>query len=754
MIRFVGNVDFLSTQNQDVVKLIKDREAKLHPTLDLDNPIVGISLTCVVIKVNKPTTFIINGEDELTVNSEHKFSKTFEIEEMSVKTAGVQISINYEYGDDLQECECDTIVVEGGAGSGATYTPSVSPDGVLSWTNDKGLPNPSAVNIKGVDGTLSPEQEQLITDLETEIVQARNGYNSLVERMVKEKEGIYADINSRDFLPFTGESLDINNSKVGYTKNMKLKGRTLQNVILNKEVLIESTRVSLRFNQDLIKSNTKYSTNLPSACQYGVANLDGSWKRNDYLTDNLEIILKENEIIYNIFLAYSAGYTEQDVVYLNNAIMIEAAKTQGLNVPSLSHFEGIKAVGETEGNKVLYKSTGKNLFDLNRLVTENLYNASANPLNRCASPFIRVKPNSAYSLSLSSNIITQDTGWTKILGYTAENEVAGRNLIDNSNIHKTFSIPSDIKYIRVGFDATIDEVRRTEVQLIEGAVKLSYEPYREELKEIQLPQGCNFNGLTDVQDTIEETKDGIEYVQRFTQIILNGSSDEKLSVANVGANTISANLSLGNAVARSGEEAICNRLSYVDGLWQDLPKYDVQAFDIGGAGTLNIKILLSNLNTPDLSGLRQYLQSNPITVRYQLAEPIRHKLSAPLSLNTKTYLDKTYITSANGIKPTVSCEAAANVPAVISDLNSENTKLRNEVVFLEGVNSNQDTEIQTGLMASADLFEMLLTVTPNTLRMKLINPGIIKVYKTLVEKGLKTIEEVPSIIRVQVQQTK
>lgn len=35
---------------------------------------------------------------------------------------------------------------------GATFIPSVSSDGVISWTNDKDLPNPESVNIKGVKG--------------------------------------------------------------------------------------------------------------------------------------------------------------------------------------------------------------------------------------------------------------------------------------------------------------------------------------------------------------------------------------------------------------------------------------------------------------------------------------------------------------------------------------------------------------------------------------------------------------------------
>ena len=35
---------------------------------------------------------------------------------------------------------------------GVTFTPSVSNEGVLSWTNDGGLPNPASVNIKGPTG--------------------------------------------------------------------------------------------------------------------------------------------------------------------------------------------------------------------------------------------------------------------------------------------------------------------------------------------------------------------------------------------------------------------------------------------------------------------------------------------------------------------------------------------------------------------------------------------------------------------------
>lgn len=50
----------------------------------------------------------------------------------------------------------DTGVAAAGGGgigeNGATFTPSVSENGVISWENDKGLPNPAPVNIKGPNG--------------------------------------------------------------------------------------------------------------------------------------------------------------------------------------------------------------------------------------------------------------------------------------------------------------------------------------------------------------------------------------------------------------------------------------------------------------------------------------------------------------------------------------------------------------------------------------------------------------------------
>ena len=44
--------------------------------------------------------------------------------------------------------------------TGTTFTPSVSADGTLSWTNDGGKENPASVNIKGPQGVQGPQGER------------------------------------------------------------------------------------------------------------------------------------------------------------------------------------------------------------------------------------------------------------------------------------------------------------------------------------------------------------------------------------------------------------------------------------------------------------------------------------------------------------------------------------------------------------------------------------------------------------------
>lgn len=63
---------------------------------------------------------------------------------------------------------------------GATFIPSVSEDGIISWTNDKGLPNPEARNIMGPAGPKGDDGQVYIHIVEN--AQHGNTYTITTEK--------------------------------------------------------------------------------------------------------------------------------------------------------------------------------------------------------------------------------------------------------------------------------------------------------------------------------------------------------------------------------------------------------------------------------------------------------------------------------------------------------------------------------------------------------------------------------------------
>lgn len=98
---------------------------------------------------------------------------TLLVEEASHSSGDISDSEQYDVLTDLIN-EVKGLGGSGGGGSGvagengATFTPSVSTDGVISWTNDKGLENPPPVNIKGEKGDKGDQGIQGIQGIQGE----------------------------------------------------------------------------------------------------------------------------------------------------------------------------------------------------------------------------------------------------------------------------------------------------------------------------------------------------------------------------------------------------------------------------------------------------------------------------------------------------------------------------------------------------------------------------------------------------------
>lgn len=77
------------------------------------------------------------------------FSPSAKVEQIST---GARITITDANGTTTAEVYNGTSGAGGSGENGVTFTPTVSSDGVISWTNDGGLSNPTPVNIKGPKG--------------------------------------------------------------------------------------------------------------------------------------------------------------------------------------------------------------------------------------------------------------------------------------------------------------------------------------------------------------------------------------------------------------------------------------------------------------------------------------------------------------------------------------------------------------------------------------------------------------------------
>ena len=113
-------------------------------------------------------------EEEPTQEEQSVINQTLAALNIAVEQAQISVSHypritdgTWEIWDPIEEEYISTGVSAGG--QGITFTPHVSEEGIISWTNDGGLPNPESVNIKGPSGGFSPKASVVKDGLVTTI---------------------------------------------------------------------------------------------------------------------------------------------------------------------------------------------------------------------------------------------------------------------------------------------------------------------------------------------------------------------------------------------------------------------------------------------------------------------------------------------------------------------------------------------------------------------------------------------------------
>ena len=176
----------------------------------------------------------------------------------------------------------------------------------------------------------------------------------------------------------------------------------------------------------------------------------------------------------------------------------------------------------------------------------------------------------------------------------------------------------------------------TNIQLEEGNVVTPYEPYFEDIKEIDLTTPL-FAG-----DELIAYDDGIYHKHTKGKIVLNGSRKWIIGTTPFGwtefedslifylptkevKNVIkSTSLFISNKIAYKSNLVNINEEGLTNQPWnEDVNEDGVKEY----VGHIAIRILKSRLITLDVQGFEQWLSENPIEVVYELAEPYEEKVS-------------------------------------------------------------------------------------------------------------------------------
>lgn len=207
---------------------------------------------------------------------------------------------------------------------------------------------------------------------------------------------------------------------------------------------------------------------------------------------------------------------------------------------------------------------------------------------------------------------------------------------------KNITLPSNCVYIR-GLFAKLDHSACSISDFDNVLISQdSLIPYVNGLK--SLPNG--------VCDTLESREDGIYFVKRIEKVEFDGDDNEDWSLQSINTNNLSNFLIRLSLASKNRQSSMCSKLIVDDNGIANAIREGYHIVD--NSTELYIRILSEKANT--VEGFKKWLQTNPITLYYELAEPIETKLYDYYSTNLQTYKDVTYVQGDNFILPEISCE--------------------------------------------------------------------------------------------------
>ena len=563
----------------------------------------------------------------------------------------------------------------------------------------------SAVHMDGTDKNLKDDY----SEFKSEIEQARTAttgekFGTMNERIDLEigrlKKG-FTDVNLIE--QDSKESHSIQNTCEGSITDLIIKGRTLKNLVdkntYNKETEYEFNsklgRLQIRQNTNCSFNDICYfkvSVTKLSECTISVDHdtkpfiisfLGMSGYEKNHLTvkqwKDLKIgetivvegerqlnINEENSLQISIGIGINFEVTDSGSTgrfKVNNCVITKDTTPQDF-------FEDIESFGQKE-DKINILS-GYNLINTKKGQTgAYLYN-NGNFVSNASYKFVTIEKNEGIlqSNNIAAGIDVHITYW--------ENENFIKGVILNKGESIEIKPPNNCNKIRISYNTRLTEI-----------VFIKYNK-----KDILLSQYGFNEGLRGIEIVADELnyirKVAIKRIEKDT---FNGKDEEGwvyIPTQSQGNTAYFQSNFLDSKVKYPEPQLIADTLKTKTLLWDidDIEGINIEG-DINGTSCLRIRILKSKLSSIDVDGLKAWLKANPVTLYYELSEPIETPLKEIIELSS--YNDTTYVSFENNIRGTSSFKLPVDISKTLLTLVDGKESLENTVDDL----SNEINQIKT-----------------------------------------------------------
>lgn len=571
---------------------------------------------------------------------------------------------------------------------------------------------------------LTSKQQQ-----DAEVIDARDGETSLKARLDRDIEKANKELDKIKKLEestvstVTTESdfTTVEATSNGYFEDVKLEGKTLVNLCKTTNCsngnYVTDINIPIKGNQDYticgviagdtskgaicITSSVELQSKPGSGDELYALTVEGGLGSEHGIpvgNSCIKITSKENEKYLHV---RTGGYSFP--ITYSNLVILEGDHTQ--NPPS--YFEGLKSVGqsgttsEDGADEIVVSSVNENLFDeslLSKYITSTDSNEyTLNYTTMHTDNFIHpVNGDGQYTFSYTCKETVGNKNPRFIFKYD-DGSFENINPV-TSNSFTRYSGTSNANKKLVGIKITFSNldgnwiIQKDSIMLNKGTTPKPYTPHQSDKKRL-----LYYNNETQTWekpilrqwDSIEKHADGKYYYhQRSAEVVFDGSSDEGwYSDGNTELNCKFRSTLYSDIKGYT----ISDRFNTTN--WNVYNIASGEEFLINGVNGINVTILKSKLSTQDVAGFKAWLQVNPTTVVYQLAQ---EKVYECTNIDLITYNGETnFILESGAIVPKTTLKVHNNISNIVS-------LLQKKVSLLES-NVKASQEVQDMMILETDM---------------------------------------------------